>query len=76
MQFNGHMWSISQTFPETFTSGSAKKSSKNVFMQQLDLIDNLAQHRIPDKEAIRKTPLYDVLHTLNNLIINAPKNRK
>lgn len=68
LQFNGALYSIAQTFKDAFKKGSGKASAKNIFLQQLDIVDNLAYHKIPEKEQIRKTQLYDVLHTLNNLI--------
>jgi hypothetical protein len=68
LQFNGALYHMSQVFEYAFKKGSGKLNAKNIFLQQLDLVDNLADHKIPDKEAIRKTQLYDVLHTLDNLI--------
>ena len=74
MQYNGALWNLARIFPSAFVSGKGKVSANNVFMQQLDLIDALAQHKIPEKEQIRKSQLYDVLHTFNNLVnINSKK---
>lgn len=68
LQFNGALWNLARLYKEAFTPGTGKASAKNVFMQQMDLIDSLAKHNIPEKELIRKAPLYDVLHTFNNLV--------
>jgi hypothetical protein len=79
LQFNGAIRNISEIFNNAYGSGngSMNSSPRDIFMQQFEIIDNLAQHRIPDKEAIRKTQLYDVLQTLDNVVKqNRELNRK
>jgi DNA-directed RNA polymerase subunit L len=80
LQFNGHISTLEKTFPFAFTGHSSSSSSQNtpqnIFFRQLDLIDNLAQHKISEKENVRKSQLYDVLHTLDNIVRNKPKKPK
>jgi hypothetical protein len=71
LQFNGAIRNLANIFPNAFGSSSSNAkppTSRDIFLQQFEIIDNLAQHRIPDKEIIRKSQLYDVLQTLDNVV--------
>jgi len=72
LQFNGAVANIAAIFPNAFNKGNDNNevvnNSNDVFMRQLEIIDNLAQHRIPEKEQIRQSQLYDVLQTLDNVV--------
>jgi hypothetical protein len=61
-------------FPEIFSGGgTVSTEAPDTFRMYLQLTDELAKNNPAEKEKIRNELLYDVLDSLNNILINAKK---
>lgn len=73
--YTGCMLFLQKKFPHIFSEGSVPSTS-NVFDNQMLLLDSLANGDATRKPKIRALPLYDVLYTLENLIIKSEEQKK
>lgn len=72
--YSGCLLFLKKKFPHVFSGGGS--SSGNVFENQMQLIDSLADGDATRKPQLRALPLYDVLYTLENLIIKSENQKK
>ena len=66
---------IERKFPRTF-SGNDDTSSGTMIDNQMRVIDELAGNDLSKKKAIKESPLYDALYTMEIAAENADKERR
>ena len=71
----GSLRFIAEKFPRLFSGGEAA-TDENPFDAQQRIIDELAGGDVTKKEQVRRSPLYDVLYTLEMAIERRDKERK
>ena len=71
----GSLRFIAEKFPRLFSGGEAA-TDENPFDAQQRIIDELAGGDVTKKEQVRRSPLYDVLYTLEMAIERRDKDRK
>lgn len=68
--FSGSIENLKRLFPAVFT-GAGSAGNSDPFFSYMELTDALAKYDITKKTEIRKSLLFDVLSTLNNMIIQS-----
>ena len=71
----GSLRFIAEKFPRLFSGGEAA-TDENPFAAQQRIIDELAGGDVTKKEQVRRSPLFDVLYTLEMAIERRDKERK
>ena len=71
----GSLRFIAEKFPRLFSGGEAT-TDENPFDAQQRIIDELAGGDVTKKEQVRRSPLFDVLYTLEMAIERRDKDRK
>ena len=74
----GSLRFIAEKFPRLFSGGDGSDNSdpRTLFDAQQRIIDELAGGDVTKKEQVRRSPLYDVLYTLEMAIERRDKERK
>jgi hypothetical protein len=68
---------IANLFPKVFKEGNGESSSdKNIFMQFMTIVDELANNQPAENERIMNVYLYTALNSLNQRLAKIPKNVK
>jgi hypothetical protein len=71
--YDGSRSFLNKLFPEVFTVSASGTKKSNPFDQFMNLVNLMTDHDVTKKDKVRESFLYDVLDTLNSMVLNAKK---